>query len=132
MTSRKINWGVLGCAGIAEKHVIPALLLADNAVLYGVSSRSDSERLHQFAEKFRPLHTFTSYEALLADPQIDAVYIPLPNSLHAEWVKKAAAAKKHVLCEKAITMNSQELDEEVALAKEKNLILQRKKPGGTW
>jgi predicted dehydrogenase len=102
MTSKKINWGVLGCAGIAEKHVIPALLQADNAVLYGIASRSDSERLHQFEEKFRPLHSYTSYEALLSDPSIDAVYIPLPNSLHAEWVKKAAAAKKNVLCEKPL------------------------------
>ncbi len=109
MSSKKINWGVLGCAGIAEKHVIPALLQADNAVLYGIASRSDSERLHRFAEKFRPLHTYTSYEALLSDPAIDAVYIPLPNSLHAEWVKKAAAAKKHVLCEKPLGVNAEEV-----------------------
>lgn len=123
MTSRKISWGVLGCAGIAEKHVIPALLLADNAVLYGVSSRSDSERLHQFAEKFRPLHTFTSYEALLADPQIDAVYIPLPNSLHAEWVKKAAAAKKHVLCEKPLGVNAAEVAEMQAACESHGVLL---------
>ncbi|MDD2457392.1 MAG: Gfo/Idh/MocA family oxidoreductase [Eubacteriales bacterium] len=109
MTSKKINWGVLGCAGIAEKHVIPALLQADNAVLYGIASRSDSERLHQFEEKFRPLHSYTSYEALLSDPSIDAVYIPLPNSLHAEWVKKAAAAKKNVLCEKPLGVNASEV-----------------------
>jgi len=109
MTSKRINWGVLGCAGIAEKHVIPALLQANNAVLYGIASRADNERLHQFTEKFRPLHTYTSYESLLSDPVIDAVYIPLPNSLHAEWVKKAAAAKKHVLCEKPLGVNASEV-----------------------
>jgi len=123
MTSRKINWGVLGCAGIAEKHVIPALLLANNATLYGIASRSDSERLHQFAEKFRPLHTYASYEALLADPAIDAVYIPLPNSLHCEWVKKAAVANKHVLCEKPLGVNAAEVADMQAVCDANGVLL---------
>lgn len=106
---KKINWGVLGCAGIARKHVIPALLAADNAILYGIASRFDGTRLQEFAAAFKPRQIYTSYEAMLADPAIDAVYIPLPNGLHAEWVIKAAAAGKHVLCEKPLGVNAAEV-----------------------
>lgn len=78
------------------------MLQASNARLYGVASRSAGTRLDEFAAKFHPIKTYASYESLLDDPAIDAVYIPLPNSPPCEWVKQAAAKKKHILCEKPL------------------------------
>lgn len=102
MTQKIINWGILGCAGIAEGRVIPGLLQASGARLYAIASRSSNEKLKHFKEKFNPEVTYSSYDELLADPKVDAVYIPLPNGLHFEWVIKAAAKKKHILCEKPL------------------------------
>ncbi len=106
---KTINWGILGCANIAEGQLIPGLLQATNARLYGIASRGGGDKLAHFADKFKPVKTYTSYEALLEDPEIDAVYIPLPNGLHAEWVIKAAEYKKHILCEKPLGANAVEV-----------------------
>ncbi len=108
MEDKIINWGILGCARIAKGHFIPGLLKAKNACLYGIASRGDNERLQEYIGLFNPVTHYTSYEAMLEDPKIDAVYIPLPNSLHFEWVIKAAAAKKHVLCEKPMGTSASE------------------------
>jgi len=102
MEKKIINWGILGCAGIAEGRVIPGLLLAPGARLYAISSRGNSDKLKHFQDKFKPEIAYSSYEELLADPKVEAVYIPLPNGLHYEWVLKAAAMKKHILCEKPL------------------------------
>ena len=102
MEKRIINWGILGCAGIAEGRVIPGLLQASGARLYAIASRSSGEKLKHFTEKFKPEAAYSSYEELLEDPKVEAVYIPLPNGLHFEWVLKAAAKKKHILCEKPL------------------------------
>lgn len=104
-----VNWGVIGCAGIAEKAVIPGILSADNAKLYALSSRGAGSKLDDFNEKFKPVKTYTSYEALLDDSEIDAVYIPLPNSLHYELTLKAAEKKKHILCEKPLGISAAEV-----------------------
>ncbi|WP_099466827.1 Gfo/Idh/MocA family protein [Konateibacter massiliensis] len=104
-----VNWGIIGCAGIAEKSVIPGILSADNARLYALSSRGAGKKLEEFKEKFNPAKTYTSYEEMLDDPEIDAVYIPLPNGLHCEWAIKAAEKKKHVLCEKPLAVNEEEV-----------------------
>lgn len=109
MSKSKVNWGVLGCAGIAEKSVIPGILSAKNAQLYGIASRSAGKKLDDFCEKFNPVKKYTSYEAMLEDPEIDAVYIPLPNALHYEWTLKAAQKKKHVLCEKPLGISAKEV-----------------------
>jgi predicted dehydrogenase len=106
--NKKVNWGVISCAGIAEHAVIPGILQSENAVLYGLSSRS-SEKLLDFSEKFKPVKSFSSYDDLLDDPNIDAVYIPLPNSLHIVWAMKAAMKNKHVLCEKPLAMSAEEV-----------------------
>ncbi len=108
MQQKKINWGVLGCAGIAEGRVIPGLLKAGNAVLYAIASRGNGEKLTNFQQKFQPEVVYESYEALLDDPKVDAVYIPLPNGLHFEWVLKAAEKKKHILCEKPLGATQKE------------------------
>ena len=102
MTQKIINWGILGCAGIAEGRVIPGLLQASGANLYAIASRSSNEKLKHFKEKFNPEVTYSSYEELLEDPKVDAVYIPLPNGLHYDWVIKAAVMKKNILCEKPL------------------------------
>lgn len=102
MNKKIINWGILGCAGIADGRVIPGLLQASGANLYAIASRSNSDKLKHFQNKFKPEVVYSSYEELLADPKVEAVYIPLPNGLHYEWVLKAAAMKKHILCEKPL------------------------------
>lgn len=102
MEKKVINWGILGCAGIADGRVIPGLLQASGAKLYAISSRGNSDKLKRFQNKFKPEVAYSTYEELLSDPKVDAVYIPLPNGLHYEWVLKAAAMKKHILCEKPL------------------------------
>lgn len=102
MKKKDINWGILGCAGIADGRVIPGLLQASGAKLYAIASRGNSDKLKRFQNKFKPEVVYSSYEELLADPKVEAVYIPLPNGLHYEWVLKAAAMKKHILCEKPL------------------------------
>ena len=103
----KVKWGVLGCAGIAAEQTIPAMQQAENAELYGIASRG-LEKAKAFQKRFGFAKAYDSYEALLDDPQVQAVYIPLPNSLHGEWVRKAAAKGKHVLCEKPAASNAWE------------------------
>lgn len=103
-----VNWGIISCARIADKAVIPGILGAKNARLYAVSSKSE-HRLADFVQKYSPAKAYTSYEELLDDPDVDAVYIPLPNGLHCEWVLKAAEKKKHVLCEKPLGVTTEEV-----------------------
>lgn len=104
-----VNWGVIGCAGIAEKAVIPGILSANNAKLHAIASRGATGKLKDFCQKFNPEKAYTSYEELLDDPEIDAVYIPLPNALHYEWTLKAAEKKKHILSEKPLGINAEEV-----------------------
>lgn len=106
---RKIHWGVLGCAQIAERCVIPGILQADNAELTAVASRGTSEKLERFRRKFGPGKTYESYEELLEDPEVEAVYLPLPNGLHCEWAIRAMEKKKHVLCEKPLATSASEV-----------------------
>lgn len=108
MEKKIVEWGVLGCAAIADRAVIPGILGAENARLYAVAGR-DPEKLASFKEKHKPVKTYDSYEALLEDPAVDAVYIPLPNGLHCEWTIKAAEHKKHVLCEKPLGVTADEV-----------------------
>lgn len=122
MSKMSINWGVLGCAGIAEKEVIPGIISAGNANLYALSSRGAGKKLDTFCDKFNPVKSYTSYEELLDDPEIDAVYIPLPNALHYEWTLKAAEKKKHILCEKPLGINADEV-KAMKEAADKNGIL---------
>ncbi|WP_153108878.1 Gfo/Idh/MocA family protein [Propionivibrio limicola] len=101
-----LKLGVLGCANIAKQFVRD---VAGSSIvqIQTVASR-DAAKAREFAEKFGLPEYFDSYEALLRDPQIEAVYVPLPNSLHAEWAIKAAEAGKHVLCEKPLALNREE------------------------
>ena len=107
---RVVRWGVLGCASIAINRVIPGIAQAGLAALHAVGSRTLS-RAQGVAQRFGAPKAYGSYEELLADPDIEAVYIPLPNGLHAEWSIRAMRAGKHVLCEKPISMNASEARE---------------------
>ncbi len=104
--TRTVRWGILGTARIAEK-VSVAIQQASNAELKGIASRS-TEKASVWASEFKVPASYGHYQELLDDPEIDAVYIPLPPSLHAEWTIKAAEAGKHVLCEKPLAMDVNE------------------------
>lgn len=116
--STVVNWGVLGYARIAKNSIIPAIARADNARLYGVASRNQADLPTGEWEQ-----SYGDYAALLADPAIQAVYIPLPNSLHKEWVLRALEAGKHVLCEKPIGLTAAEAQEMQQAAVQYNRLL---------
>lgn len=117
-----VRWGILSTARHFEKIMLPAFRQARSAELAAVASR-DGERARAFAQQHRIPSSYASYEALLGDPTIDAVYIPLPNNLHKEWAIKAAQAGKHVLCEKPIALNAAEAEEMAAAFRQAGRIL---------
>ena len=100
-----VRWGVLSTAKIAREKVIPGIKSAAHCDVVAISSR-EAERARIVADQQSIPHAHGSYEALLADDDIDAVYIPLPNHLHAEWTIAAARAGKHVLCEKPLALSA--------------------------
>ena len=120
--SHKIRWGVLGWARIARDHVIPALTRTSNGVFHALASR-DAAKLAACRGQFNPPHLHATYEELLRDPEVDAVYNPLPNSLHKEWSIKAAEHGKHVLCEKPLALNATEAREMFAAARANGVTL---------
>ncbi len=116
-----LKWGILSTAKIGRTEVIPAIHRTSNGEVVAIASRNE-QTAKEAAEELHIPRTFDSYEALLDDPEIDAVYIPLPNALHKEWVIKAAEKKKHVLCEKPVAVTNEEL-EEMITACEKNSVV---------
>ncbi|MEM7259107.1 MAG: Gfo/Idh/MocA family oxidoreductase, partial [Pseudomonadota bacterium] len=100
----KIKWGVLSTARIGTEKVIPAMQQCEHAEVVAIASRQQSQAAAT-ADKLGIAKSYGSYEALLADPDIDAVYNPLPNHLHVPWTEQALAAGKHVLCEKPIALS---------------------------
>jgi D-xylose 1-dehydrogenase (NADP+, D-xylono-1,5-lactone-forming) len=121
MTTRKIRWGILGVARINDR-LLPSFAKLTNGELVGIASRS-LEKAQKAARSVGIPRAFGSYEALLDDPSIDAVYNPLPNNLHAEWTRKAADRGKHVLCEKPLTPTAAEAIELVAYCRSKKIVL---------
>jgi D-xylose 1-dehydrogenase (NADP+, D-xylono-1,5-lactone-forming) len=105
-----VRWGVLGTAQIAKVCVIPALVKSGNGVLQAIASR-DLAKAQALVDEHKRGVAYEGYAALLDDPEIDAVYIPLPNHLHKEWTIKALQAGKHVLVEKPFAMNAGEAEE---------------------
>ncbi|RKN86704.1 Gfo/Idh/MocA family protein [Paenibacillus ginsengarvi] len=112
MTKSKLRWGIIGCAGIAVRSVIPGIAQSERGEVTAIASR-DETKAKETAEKLGIPKAYGSYEALLADGDIDAVYIPLPNNMHKEWTIRAAEAGKHVLCEKPFSMDAAEAAEMV-------------------
>jgi len=112
-TMQKVRWGVLGAARIATTKVIPAMQLGQWCEVTGIASRSRA-RAEEAARQFGIPKAYGSYEEMLADSEIDAVYNPLPNHLHVPWSIRAAEAGKHVLCEKPAGMNAAEVRDLIA------------------
>jgi xylose dehydrogenase (NAD/NADP) len=116
---KNVKWGVLSTAGIGQKQVIPAIERSENGKVLAIASRGDKAKA--VAEAFHIPKAYESYEELLKDDEIEAVYIPLPNSLHKKWVIEAAKHGKHVLCEKPAAINTNELKEMINACNDNNV-----------
>jgi len=108
MQKESIRWGILGTAKIAVKSVIPGFMRAKYSVITAIASRN-GEKARSVADQFGIPQSYGSYEDLLEDQNVDAVYIPLPNHLHVEWSKKCLEAGKHVLCEKPMALRGSDI-----------------------
>ena len=117
-----LRWGILSTANIARAAVIPAIQASTNGEVVAVASR-DRDRADAFARPLAIPRAYGSYAALLDDPQIDAIYIALPNSLHHAWTLNAVAAGKHVLCEKPLAMSAAQCLEMAAAAEAAGVTL---------
>ncbi|SES17960.1 Predicted dehydrogenase [Gracilibacillus ureilyticus] len=117
-----VKWGIISTANIAQRAVIPGIKESETGEVYAIASRN-VDNAKETAEKLAIPVAYGSYEELLADPDIEAVYIPLPNHLHKEWSIKAMEAGKHVLCEKPIALNAKEAEEMIDASKKAGVIL---------
>ncbi|WP_019994371.1 Gfo/Idh/MocA family protein [Aureimonas ureilytica] len=108
-----LRWGILSGAKIAREQVIPGIVKAEGCVLSAIASR-DLSRAEDLARHFGARHAFGSYDALLASPEVDAVYIPLPTSQHVEWARRAIEAGKHVLVEKPLALRAEDIEPLIA------------------
>jgi predicted dehydrogenase len=118
----KVRWGVLSTAGIGMKKVLPAMKKGDWVELSAIASR-DLHKAEEAAGALGIAKAYGSYEELLADPHIEAIYNPLPNQLHVPWSIKAAEAGKHVLCEKPISMTVAEARTLLAVQERTGVII---------
>jgi predicted dehydrogenase len=121
-TDAKLRWGILGCARITRRGLIPGLRASARNELRALASR-DPATVRAWADEFQVPRTYASYQEVLRDPEIDAVYIPLPNELHATWVHAAADAGKHVLCEKPLALNAVEAREMLEHCRSRAVVL---------
>ena len=119
---KKVNWGVLSTAGIAQKALLPAFMRAENAIVKAIATGSDLAKAKEIAEKFQIEKVYDSYEKLLDDPNIDAVYIPLPNHLHKQWVIESAKKGKHILCEKPAALTAKDAAEMIQVCEENDVL----------
>jgi predicted dehydrogenase len=122
MSETRLRWGVLGAARIARHAVIPAIVQSRNGEVWALASRS-VERARALAQQHGIPTVHDSYEAVVDDPQVQAVYIPLPNHLHKEWTLRAVRAGKHVLCEKPLALNAGEAQEMANAARQAGVLL---------
>ena len=120
MEQKKLNWGILGTGWIA--HEMGEALNAVNGEIYAVCATT-LENAQKYAEEFQVTKAYGSADEMIADPNVDIVYIATPHNLHYQFLLQAVKAGKHVFCEKSITVNSRQLEECVAIAKEKGLVI---------
>lgn len=120
--SEKLNWGVMGNATIARVCVIPAIQKSNNGVVRALASRTPAKAA-EVAEKNHIDRMYGDYKALIDDPAIEAIYLPLPNHLHCRWTLKALAAGKHVLCEKPLACSASEAEEMTTAARKADRLL---------
>lgn len=118
----RLRWGILGCARITRRGLIPGILGSESSELAALASR-ELTTARAWAEEFGVPKAVGRYEEILDDPEIDAVYIPLPNELHRPWVRAAAEAGKHVLCEKPLALDAAEAAELVAFCRQRGVVL---------
>jgi predicted dehydrogenase len=118
----RVRWGLLSTARINER-LIPAIRADRRSELMAVASLGGREKAERYASTWRIPRAYGSYEALLADPEIDAVYLSLPNALHREWTVAAARAGKHILCEKPLATSVVEVDEMAEAARRQGIVL---------
>ncbi len=123
MRHGRVRWGLLSTARINER-IIPAIRAAQRSELIAVASQGGSEKAERYASTWNIPRSHSSYEALLADREVDAVYISLPNALHCQWTVAAARAGKHVLCEKPLATSVAEVDEMADVARKQGIVLQ--------
>ncbi|GCE03209.1 Gfo/Idh/MocA family protein [Dictyobacter aurantiacus] len=117
-----VRWGILSTANIGVRAVAPAIRASSNGKLIAVGSRDKNHATEAYS--FAPnVRIYDSYDAIIEDPEIEAVYIPLPNSLHAEWSIRALQAGKHVLCEKPMAITREEGEEMVQVARDSGVLL---------
>jgi predicted dehydrogenase len=117
-----LRWGILSTADIARKKVVPGMRKARRCRIVAIASR-EAGRAEAVAAELEIPRAHASYEALLADPEVDAVYIPLPNYLHAEWSIAAARAGKHVLCEKPLALTADDAQRMIDVARAEGVML---------
>ena len=117
-----LNWGIMSTASIATKHVIPAIKKAEHNFIGAIASRNKN-KAQKTAERFEIKTYYDNYEDLILDPNLDIIYIPLPNTLHKKWVLKTAKAGKNILCEKPLGINAVQVQEMIEQAKKKDIIL---------
>ena len=122
MINEQLNWGVLGAARIATNQMIPAIQQSDTGRVAAIASRS-AAKASDVAEHFGIDRSYGSYDDLLADPDIDVIYNPLPNSMHLEWSVKSAKAGKHILCEKPLGATADECRQMIDAAAQNNVLL---------
>jgi xylose dehydrogenase (NAD/NADP) len=118
----KLRWGILGCARITRRGLIPGIRASATSTLHALASR-DRPTVEAWAREFEVPRAYASYREVLDDPDIDAVYIPLPNELHKAWVEAAADAGKHVLCEKPLAPNAQDARAMVDHCRARDVVL---------
>ena len=119
-TAPRLRWGVIGCGVIANQ--MAQTLALEGRAIDGVANRT-RDKADAFAEKYGVGRVYDSIDDLIASPDIDAIYLTTPHNTHITYLRKALAAGKHVLCEKAITLNSDELDEARTIAAANGVVL---------
>ena len=117
---KEIKWAVLGCGVIANEMAVA--LQKNGKNIYAVGNRTH-EKAAAFAEKYGIGKVYDDFHEMFTDPEVDVIYITTPHNTHLGFMKEAIANGKHILVEKSITLNSDELDEAIALAKEKDVVM---------
>src|SRR5882724_6830372 len=119
---RPVIWGVLGLSRFALKKSVPRMMNAKHSEIRALASRR-LEKASDVAKRLGIARAFGCYDDLLADPEIEAVYIPLPNFLHMEWTIRAAQAGKHVLCEKPIALDASQATKMASIQRETGVVI---------
>lgn len=122
LAATPVSWGILSSAAIGLNRLVPAIAASRNGRLLAIGTPR-TERVREVAQRFGIPRVYDSYEAVLADPEVEAVYNPLPNSLHHDWTRRALEAGKHVLCEKPLALDPWEAAEMIDTARARDRLL---------